>query len=94
MNMKPRRAYNIGDFLGLEFLSMRIRPVYETVDRIIMNLIKKALLVIKGKNKSPENINGVNNVEATNIIVATLRNFLMSCICVFMRSIITCILKR
>ncbi len=43
---------------------------------------------------SPENINGVNNVEPIKIIVMILNTFLKSCICVFMASIITCILKR
>ncbi len=82
------------DFLGREFLSISAKLIYDTDDKAIISLIKKAFPVIYGKNNSPEKINGVNNVAPTNIMVITLRNFLMSCICVFMRSIITCILKR
>lgn len=56
--------------------------------------MKNALPVMYGKNKLPENISGVNNVAIMRIMVVTLKTFLISCICVFMRSIITCILKR
>lgn len=82
------------DFLGREFLSISAKPIYDTDDKAIISLIKKAFPVMYGKNNSPEKINGVNNVEPINIIVITLRNFLMSCVCVFMRSIITCNLNR
>jgi len=84
----------MADFLGREFLSISVKPIYDTDDNIIISLIKNAFPVIYGKNNSEEKIKGVNNVAPTSIMVITLRIFFMSCICVFMRSIITCILKR
>ncbi len=47
-----------------------------------------------GKNRFPEKINGVNNVAMIKITVTILKIFCMSCVCVFMQSIVTCILKR
>ncbi len=68
--------------------------MYDIDDKAIMNLMKNALPAIYGKNSSDEKIKGVNNVAASKITVIILKTFLRSCICVFMRSIITCILKK